>query len=341
MFCAKNFLVVICCLVCLQTARGGDWTAQKSGTLAWLHDVYFVNENKGFVAGSGGAFLSTSDGGKTWTAAREKFTDDTIERIRFTDENNGWLLCQRDAYNRGAKSPSYLLRTRDGGEHWEREEFNFSGGRRERIAGIFFAKNGLAMANGESGALLVYDDEAKTWKRVASSTRYLLRDGVFTDDFHAIIVGAGGSVLFSDDAGASWNKAAIYGEQKPKLAKVFFVNPKLGWTVGGAGKIYQTINGGKSWREQTSTVARDLTDVFFSNTAEGWAVGDGGAILHSTTSGNIWTPVASNTTHKLERVFFNGKKGFAVGFGGTILSFDNAPTSKNAQSKPQLQKRSN
>ncbi|MBA2620958.1 MAG: hypothetical protein H0U87_07135, partial [Acidobacteria bacterium] len=140
-------------MFCFKAVSSGQeaWTAQKSGTLSWLYDVYFVDENKGFVAGSGGTFLSTSDGGKSWTAAREKFTEDTIERIRFADENNGWLLCQRDAYNRGAKSPSYLLRTRDGGAHWEREEFNFSGGGRERIAGIFFAKNGLAMASGESG----------------------------------------------------------------------------------------------------------------------------------------------------------------------------------------------
>lgn len=335
MFSAKKFTIILCCLLCFQTARA-DWTKRESGTLSWLRDVYFLNETRGFIAGGGGAFLQTEDGGKTWKT-REKFTEDAIERIYFSDANTGWLLCQKSQFNRGANSSSYLMKTADGGAHWE--QVNFGTGR-ERITGIFSTKNGLVTAFGESGILLALADDGKKWKRIISPTRHLLLDGKFTDDFHGAIVGAGGSVLFTEDAGASWNSATIQGAAKPKLNKVFFVNQKFGWTVGSEGKIYQTINGGKAWREQNSGTTQNLTDVVFLNSAEGWAVGEGGTILHTTTAGNVWTPVESKTKHKLEKIFFNGKKGWAVGFGGTILSFDETKANDDYSPKPQLQKRS-
>lgn len=319
MFSAKKFVIIFSCLICFQTARG-NWTQQQSGTLAWLRDVYFLNENKGFAAGGGGTLLSTEDGGKSWKKEAIP-TSDAIEQIHFFDENTGWLLCQRSSYNRGANSPSYLLKTADGGAHWEQANF-IGGGGRERVTKVFFSQNKLAMAIGESGILLALKDDGKTWKRIISPTRFLLLDGDFTDDFHAAIVGAGGSLFFSEDAGASWNKAFVSGDVKTKLNNVFFVNKNSGWAVGGEGKIYQTVNGGKSWRGQNSGFTENLTDVFFVNTAEGWAIGEIGTILHTTTAGNLWTAVASNTKHKLEKVFFIGKKGWAVGFGGTILSFD-------------------
>jgi photosystem II stability/assembly factor-like uncharacterized protein len=64
-------------------------------------------------------------------------------------------------------------------------------------------------------------------------------------------------------------------------------------------------------------------DVCFVTPNEGWAAGDG-ALLRTTNSGNTWTPEKINTTHRLERIVFIGRtRGFAVGFGGTILVYSN------------------
>ncbi len=161
-------------------------------------------------------------------------------------------------------------------------------------------------------------------------------DGVFTDDSHGAMVGAGGTILFTDDAGASWNKSDVLNDSNTKLNSVFFINQKNGWSVGSHGKIYQTINGGRVWRGQNSNTTKDLTGVFFYNTAEGWAIGDEGLILHTTTAGNVWTTFETKVRHRLEKVFFIGKKGWAVGFGGTILSYDEIAGKNNASSLPNL-----
>ncbi|CAN5174181.1 hypothetical protein BH20ACI1_BH20ACI1_20760 [soil metagenome] len=307
--------ILILFFVCFQMANAG-WIKQESNTLAWLHDVYFINENKGWIAGSGGTLLATIDGGKNWKKTIN-FTQDTIKQVYFSDENNGWLLCERNIYSRGANASSYLLKTSDGGKSWDTISFTDSG--RERITKIFFTKDGFGFAVGEAGALFALQNDKQTWKKSPSPMRYLLLDGVFTDESRGAIVGAGGTIFFTEDTGSTWNQATIAGKSDAKLNSIFFINQKTGWTVGTNGKIYQTINGGKFWREQNSTVSLNLNDIFFNDTAEGWAIGDDGTILHTTTAGNIWTSESTKVKHKLEKIFFAGKNGWIVGFGGTIL----------------------
>lgn len=130
----KFSLALFLFLLCFQATRA-DWVKHESNSLAWFYDVYFLTEQKGWIAGSGGTLLTTIDGGKTWKK-ETNFTSDTIRGVYFTDENNGWLLCERDIYSLGSSAPSYLLKTSNGGAHWERIEFG--GDKRRKIAKIFF-----------------------------------------------------------------------------------------------------------------------------------------------------------------------------------------------------------
>jgi photosystem II stability/assembly factor-like uncharacterized protein len=333
---AQKILVLFLLLFCSESTRA-DWVKQSSNTFAWLRDIYFLNEKTGWIAGSGGTLLTTDDGGKTWKKA-DSFTTDTIRQVYFTDESSGWLLCERNIYNRGSNSLSYLLTTTNGGGSWEKVEFaeEDDGRRAERIARIFFNES-RGFAVGESGAFYVLPSEGeKKWKKQASPIRYLLLNGTFADKYHGVVVGAGGSILFTEDAGATWSQSTVVGDAKAKLNSVFFINQKTGWSAGEKGKVFQTVNGGKLWREQRTGTSKDLTDVFFTNTAEGWAVGDEGTILRTTTGGNVWTAENQKVRHKLEKIFFVGRKGWAVGFGGTILFYEREKTTENPAQKPTL-----
>ncbi len=314
----NKILIFIFVLICFQSSNA-NWVKQNSNTLAWLRTVFFVNQKTGWIGGNNGTLLITEDGGNSWKQA-EKFTGDSIKQIYFSDKNNGWLLCDRDVYSLGGNSPSYLLKTSNGGADWEKIEFLDKV--RVRIAALFFANNGFGLAVGESGAIFALQNDRKTWNRQPSPIRNLLLDGVFSDEKNGVMVGGGGNIFFTEDSGANWNKSNIFGAPEAKLNSVFFVNKNNGWTAGSEGKIFQTISGGKNWREQKTNTTANLTDIFFRNTAEGWAIGDEGTILHSMTAGNIWTKDDLKIRHKLEKMFFNGKEIWAVGFGGTILRND-------------------
>jgi hypothetical protein len=99
-------------LFCLQAANAG-WIKQKTNSFAWFRDVFFVNEARGWIVGTDGTLLSTSDGGATWEQTH-KCTTDAFLQVHFTDENTGWILCERNIYSRGPNGSSYLRKTTDG-----------------------------------------------------------------------------------------------------------------------------------------------------------------------------------------------------------------------------------
>ncbi len=326
-----KLVLIAMLLLCFQTANA-DWVKQRTNSFAWLRDVQFVSESKGFIVGTDGVIMSTSDSGTTWTQM-PKFTTDTFREIHFTDEYTGWILCERNVFTRGQNATSYLRKTSDGGKNWERIEFEDAG--RERVTSVMFNSKGWGTAFGEGGVFYKLQEDGKTWKASKSAIHFLLLDGAFGSGANGVIVGAGGTILFTEDHGLLWDKATLLGNTDSKFNSIFFEGEKLGWAVGSGGSIVATTGGGRLWRVQDSGVEANLNDVYFTGTREGWAVGDDGTIIHTFNGGQQWDDVNSRVKHRLEKVYFYGKKGWIVGFGGTILSYTNTGNSTDA--KPVMQ----
>src|SRR5919202_52926 len=86
----SSLLLFVLHVGALNALAGGAWTPQSSGTLAWLHAVYFLDENRGWAVGGNGVLLTTVDGGASWKAMRRP-TEDALRDIYFADERTGWL----------------------------------------------------------------------------------------------------------------------------------------------------------------------------------------------------------------------------------------------------------
>lgn len=328
---AAKILMLAALLFAVQTANA-EWVRQKTSTFAWLRDVTFVTESKGWVVGSDGTILSTTDGGRTWDQAR-RISTDTILQIHFTDENTGWMLCDRDIYSRGQNAISYLRKTTDGGKTWEKIEFENAG--RERVTKLAFNSLGWGTAVGEGGVFYRLQEDGKTWKKTTSAIRYLLLSGSFSDGGTGALAGAGGTIMFTEDNGLAWDKATLIGNTDARINSVFFASQRLGWAVGTGGAVFACSGGGRLWRSQDSGTKADLNDVYFIDNQEGWAVGDNGVMLHTRNGGTSWWEVNSNVKHRLERVYFFGRHGWIVGLGGTLLSYESNDADKRAN-RPQL-----
>jgi len=63
-----------------------------------------------------------------------------------------------------------------------------------------------------------------------------------------VAVGPRGHVLVSSDAGATWKQSKV--PVSSDLVAVFFVDAKLGWTVGHDGVVLATTDGGDNWTLQ-------------------------------------------------------------------------------------------
>src|ERR1700752_4918763 len=91
------FLLLLLTLSSVALAQSGTWARQRSGTMAWLHAVFFLDQNRGWVVGSKGIVLQKRDGGKTWTAPRGA-TQEALAGSFFLDDQNGWLGCEGHSY---------------------------------------------------------------------------------------------------------------------------------------------------------------------------------------------------------------------------------------------------
>jgi len=322
-------------LACFQTANA-DWVRQNMNTFAWFHDIFFIDQSKGWIVGSDGVMLSTEDGGQTWAQTR-KFTTDAFLQIYFTNETTGWLLCERNVYSRGANATSYLRKTIDGGRTWDRVEF--AGGGRERVTKLLFNKDGTATAFGEGGIFYRLQEDGLTWKKTQTAIHFLLLDGSFANDNIGAIVGTGGTILFTEDSGLTWDQASLLGDTDTRFNSVFFTGPKNAVAVGTKGRIFRTTGGGRLWRQQESGTRLNLTDVYFTNQTNGWAIGEDGIVIRTRDGGTTWTDVESHVSHRLEKITFTGERGWAVGFGGTIITYDPGAANSDTGFKPSLQKR--
>lgn len=311
----------LCLLLMVSLVANASWSRQQSNTMAWLHALYFLDENRGWVAGGDGALLMTTDGGASWNALPRP-TEDAIRDINFSDSSTGWIVCERDIYKlRTEDEPrTYLMKTADGGRTWQ--SVNITGANSDsRLVRAIFTEGGRGWAFGEAGALYSTLDGGANWLRRPSPTRHLLLGGIFLDRDRGWLVGAGSTILQTWDGGETW-RAGMVDAKGVRFTSVWFVEPRIGWAVGSTGSIFMTLDGGRTWRAQKSPVQADLTDVKFLNASEGWAVGSDGVLLHTTDSGIHWQLEQSGTTHPLERLFLVGQsRAWAVGFGGTILSY--------------------
>jgi photosystem II stability/assembly factor-like uncharacterized protein len=300
----------------------GAWVRQSSGTLSWLHSLFFFDRNRGFAVGSKGTLLATTDGGEHWQV-KPPPSGDNLRDIYFLDEVNGWVVCERKVYElHGVNEPrAYLMNTHDGGETWQRVDLQGLDPNL-RLVRTFFTRQKRGWAFGEAGVLYTSHDGGATWERVQSPTRRLLLGGVFVDEDRGWFVGGAGTIMQTADGGESWHVSQVAAAGGIRFAAAAFFNNRVGWTVGSEGKVYATLNGGRTWQSQDSGVSVDLSDVKFLDANEGWAVGAEGTIIHTTNGGNHWTREPTAVPHPLERVFVVDRQhAWAVGFGGTIVTY--------------------
>ncbi len=276
--------------VIIATADGGEtWTTQSSGYQLTLRAVHFVDQLNGWVVGQLGIILNTTDGGRVWTVqGKDAALGQNLIKVHFHNPKDGWIITERG---------SFALRTRDGGNTWQRRFFENTLPRSD----AFFLDERRAWVSFKSGAILSTSDAGENWE---------LFKGV-----NEVQIGAN-SVFFLDDRNGwivGWR-----GKAQGAGSGVQFVKYLTD------GMIARTADGGETWTRHDSDTGKFIWDVAFFDTLEGWAVGSSGMTLHSLDGGITWDAWPPKTKMLLRAVSFpNRNNGWAVGDGGAVLRFSN------------------
>lgn len=72
------------------------------------------------------------------------------------------------------------------------------------------------------------------------------------------------------------------------------VSNERAFVVGYGGKIIETTNGGRTWKQLESGVEDALFSVYFADEQQGWVTGQDGLILHTADGGKTWQRQESN-----------------------------------------------
>ena len=257
---------------------GGPPPGFGRGGPAPLYNIYFVDENVGFIIGGRAVILKTEDGGKTWS--RKMAMSDTPGRggnprplranlmgIQMINETTGFI----------AGSENTILKTTDGGETWVgSSERARVGETRNNLEGIWFVSETTGWIIGSFGTLLHTADGGENWTKQDPGFDNNLFGIFFIDENTGWICGQESLILHTTDGGATWNQQKT--ESIDDLHDIIFVDAMVGWAVGGYNTILHTTDGGKTWAVSNIPGGANFKGVHATDQNHCWTVNDWGVI---------------------------------------------------------------
>lgn len=232
--------------VCIvKTTDGGvTWDSLTANAYSgyMFHDIHFIDDTTGFVAGDVfTGLMKTTDGGNTFAQIGSGVLS-PVMAIEFIDDQIGLVATW---YYQGGDAVAALYRTTDQGLTWLQvytdTMTNITGLDHRRINTIHFvdALNGYAV--GGNGTFLRTTDGGLTWtaSTIAPGSSDLTALW-FTSPLVGYINNAG-TISRTDDGGATWTIQAVL---PVALAyKVMMVNENTGYMISTT-EVYKTANGG-------------------------------------------------------------------------------------------------
>lgn len=195
-----------------------------------LLDVYFLNELNGIAVGAFNTLLQTTDGGVSWQYLSDRLDNPDeyhLNAVTGDEQGNLWI----------AGEGGLLFHSSDAGESWRTLDSPYPGS----WFGIDLAESsGRLLVFGLRGNVFFSDDGGNHWTASIVATERSLAGGGFLNERYAMLVGAVGTFLVSDDGGASFS-ARTLGERVNLSAVACAGSQAL---IVGQGGIYRVTGVG-------------------------------------------------------------------------------------------------
>lgn len=310
-------VAVACCLL------GSALGAAASAAAPSYMSLSFVDRTHGWVAGIDDSYNSTvwrtSDGGGTWTPVASRIA---------AGGGIGWVSFVSATW--GVWGYGSLEYTGDAGDTWT--PVVASGGNHNQ-ASFADTLNGWAVyswGSSESGGGITHTTDGGTSWSIQLDKPGADGSGGFTrvsaptaTRCYALKWGRSSGVFATSDAGATWRRTTppAFARKYRLYRDVDFPRARLGWTVGDAGRIVKTANGGGRWVKQDSGCSASLTAVDFVDGQVGYVAGAGGRVLKTTDGGRHWKRLRTGTKKGLLAVcFVDRTHGWVAGVRGVLLA---------------------
>lgn len=325
---------------------GESWITMGPHLTAGYNDIFFLNDTYGWVVGDYNTVMRTVDGGNSWEVLSHSIGTPTFySNVMFTSPDTGYICGKYGS----VFSDAILKKTCDGGESWQEipvpgndsniPDMHVSGGNEVYIS----LYNNLyhTIDNGQTWDTIPIGYPCSTiktiefldeqnWKVLDGSKLYYssnagiswdlhqtypfsnsMTDMTWIDTSHVILVGQGGMILSSENAGQTFNE--VSKGFRYYLKDISFMNFTTGLMVGfdvNRAIIMRTTDGGYNWTNialDSILQENSLRGVVLNESGTGWASGWGG-LMKTVDDGQSWEQIETAYDYSLNKVETWGDK---------------------------------
>jgi len=310
-------------LFIIQLQAQENWNIVNSGTTDNLKDVFFIDNQYGWIIGYSGTLLRTVDAGESWNSIIIPYQN--LKAIQFVNQNIGWIV------------GDLIIKSTDGGSLWFEQE----GGLDYYLEDMHFFDDQIGVICGGTigkGKILRTTDAGNQWNENSIAAVYTPRllSIFFLNNNLGWTSGANEILYRTTDAGISWDSIAfVLGGNENSHFGIYFADSLNGNICGAEyhgtgnnnGSIYKTSDGGSSWTDVAGVGYGSFNSLAYHRSSNSiYSVGYGGwpytvgRIYKSSDGGDNWVEVSSPSSETLSEIVFTDHKGWIVGRNGTLLT---------------------
>lgn len=318
-----------------------QWKEVLQPDVKEMQDVFFINENTGWIVGEEGFVLFTTDGGLNWIQ-KSVGTEKDLAKVFFIDEQNGWI---GTGNNLNPSPGGSILKTTDGGETWTEINFgslkpNFEFTYLDALQFLDTQTGFIVAGRYNNNFILKTDDGGLTWSirdsLISMGSQYhRWSDISFYDSFRGVVAGSEkNKVKYTLDGGNTWTYSTpIQDGFFNDLRKVIWVNESTVLLIGEGNEfwsiatpVYRSKDNGQNWEVLTEKPAKSYNRVKDAYKRDGLnivAVGSNGFsqafVYKSTDGGTTWKTRTADFAYSIKAVSGYNDKLCAIGNSGHII----------------------
>lgn len=350
---APFLLVAMAFLLASDLTLAGEPASSSAEMLvdAELHDVVFLDPDRGWAVGDRGVIWQTEDAGRRWQLI-DSPTTARLRSICFVDDQHGWIAGGW-IHPYTHRTSAVLLRTENGGKKWNRIEVSTI----PALKRVRFTTSRSGWALGDvspmhAAGLFHTTDGGYSWTSPPDCESLSFTEGDFVlprrpalqgqSAIRQAQVGAPGTLRGSNPGNLSASLIDVHGvtvsysngKFNPTAAEQLCRSPRSvrfsnagGWLVGQHGAVLCSQDGGISWRSPGPKFPRNVAAEFDWQAVSVWGdhcwIGGvpGSGILHSPDQGNTWQLQHTGQPLPINQIYFlDDQHGWAVCPLGRILS---------------------
>lgn len=284
-----------------------------------LQNSFWLNTNTGFSCGGikseKGKIFKTTNGGIQWNEVYSGGSRSLYD-IYFINDTIGY--CCGEGFT--------LLFTKDGGVTWGQYPFPAQPPAYDIVTlrHIYLNNNVMVISGGDNfNKGLVINFVNNSFTPYFSHRDAEIRSCLSFDNNNSFIVFGYGYAFRSKDTVKTFQPVQLTGD--------FFtgscnLNNSTGYVCGYDGGIYQTSDGGGSWKKQLDVnrllkTRIHLNAITFLAPDNGWCIGNNGVVLHSD-NGSDWKKVEFNSTDDLLSIRKRGNSVVITSSKGKLYEFN-------------------